>query len=435
MSFHTRSLSNGSTFDVVTLPKGTVLFHGFYGTYDKGISEDKLFTELFGDYDECGHYCVAPNTQKFFYPAAFMGDVVYKFQLYAIFVLNYDVNLVSMVLPLKAVHRDTGSLDSATVRCNLLGKSSDECGLGYKRADHCLTPMLLNEHPDIHGYIAITGNDGSWFKTKFHAALHESNANYVDMTTPMVVTNATGMSSIPEIVIHPYHVRSTEKHTIHPRGVLDPIHFALSHISLLNYMPLVYFSETDTFSLLDLRDKKTRYKYLGTLRNDSGKAITPIHVRIKSFLDNALSTHGVLIHNMIFKMSVDLKTGFYIANYLRVDDYPTAVVNKNILKDGSSNIIPFEYPEYMKKRLHGLLAATNRTPVHEDALSLVLAKHKASYKNFYIFDKGKSRLKFKMETAFPYPDKLMFPNKTRKYIPMRHYKQIQTRKVKKHTSI
>ena len=68
MSYATRTLTNGHTFDVVTLPKGTVLFHGFYGIYDESISEDKLFTELFGDYDESGYYCVGPNTQKFFIP-------------------------------------------------------------------------------------------------------------------------------------------------------------------------------------------------------------------------------------------------------------------------------------------------------------------------------------------------------------------------------
>ena len=429
MSYTTRKLSNGETFDVVTLPKGTVLFHGFYGIYDESISEDKLFTELFGDYDESGYYCVGPNTQKFFYPAPFMGDIVTKFQLYGIFVLNYDINLVSMVLPSSAVHRDIGSLDSSTTRCTMLGQDSDECGLPYKRVDHCLTSLLLQEHPDIHGYIAITGNDGSWFKTKFHAMLHESNANYVNMTTPMILTNATGLAAIPEIVIHPYHVRSSNTRVVHPRAVIDPIHYALSHASLLNYMPLVYFSETDTFSLLDLREKKTRNRYLSTVRNDSGKAITPIHVRMKSFIDNALSSTGVLIHDMIFKMTIDLKTGFYIAKYLQVGDHPTATVNKRIYNSDNDThtIIPFEYPEYMKKRLHGLLATT-KSSVEEDALSRVLAKHRASFKKVYIFDKGVSKLKFKMETAFPYPDKLLLPGKTRKHKNMKSYKHTQTRK-------
>lgn len=313
MSFHTRTLSSGASFDVVTLPKGTVLFHGFHSIYNKTVSETKLFTELFGDYDNDGDYCVAPTTHKFFYPAPFMADIVDRFQLYGIFVLNYDVNLVSMVLPSTAVHRDGGSLDSATIRCHLVDepRTTDTCGLPYKRADHCLTPLLLQEHPDIHGYIAITGNDGSWFKTKFHAALHETESNYVNMTTPMIVTNATGMSSIPEIVIHPYHVRSIGAHITRSRAVIDPIHYILTYNALLNFMPLVYFSETSTFSLLDLQDKKNRNRFLATPRHDMDAAISPIHVRIKAFLDNALSADGVRIHDMIFKMTIDLKTGLY----------------------------------------------------------------------------------------------------------------------------
>jgi hypothetical protein len=55
----------------------------------------------------------------------------------------------------------------------------------------------------------------------------------------------------------------------------------------------MYFSETGSFSLLDLDTKAARIKYLSTLRSDDGAAISPIHVRIKTFLDNALSPAGV----------------------------------------------------------------------------------------------------------------------------------------------
>ncbi len=154
---------------------------------------------------------------------------------------------------------------------------------------------------------------------------------------------------------------------------------------------------------------------------------------MKAFLDNALSPAGVLIHDVVFKMTVDLKTGFYIAKYMRVDS-PTAIVNKRIFdvekEDGSSNIIPFEYPVYMKKRLHGLLSASTRA-ASEEAISWVLARFKASYNKLYVFDKGKSSLKFKLDTAFPYSDKVVLPNKTRKYTGRKSYTHTHTRKVKR----
>ncbi len=194
----------------------------------------------------------------------------------------------------------------------------------------------------------------------------------------------------------------------------------------------MYFSEHHSFSLLDLSIKSQRNKYLSVERNDSGKAITPMHARIKTFLDNALSQSGVLIYDMLFKMTIDLKTGFYVAAKQE------CASNKNLIKSMKSmkvwsdseepnyTIIPFEYPEYMKKRLHGLLAS--KIPIDEESLSNVLAKHKASYNKVYIFDKGKGHLKFKLESAFPFPNKLHIRNKTRKQYVLRKHTHAKTLK-------
>lgn len=401
------------------------MFHGFHARFNDAISEDKLFTELFGDYDDSDDFCISPTFQKFFYPAPFMGDIVDKFQLYAIFILNYDINLVSKVLPSKDVHGIKGDFNSSTIQCDKLG-TVDECGMSYKKADRCITPLMLKEHPDIHGYMAIPYNDGSWFETKFHAHLHEDYKNFVDMTTPMAVSNATGMTAIPEIVIHPYHVRYSGKHIVSSKAVHDPIQYILSHASKLNYIPIMYFSEQHSFSLLDLSIKSQRNKYLSIERNYSGKAITPIHMRMKTFLDNALSLSGVLINDMLFKITIDLKTGFYIAKQSNVSSNENATKLLKVWNDAEPNhtVIPFEYPEYMKKRLHGLLAS--KIPIDEESLSNVLAKHKASYNKVYIFDKGKGHLKFKLEYAFPFPNRLHIRNKTRKQSMLRRHTHTKT---------
>lgn len=432
MAVSKRSLSNGTTFDVVTLPKGTVLFHGFYAKFYKELSEDKLFTELFGDHDDSGDYCVTQTTQKFFYPAPFMGDIVYRFQLYAIFILNYDVNLISKVLPSKDLHKDKGDLTGPTVRCDNLG-GSDECGSKYKWADHCLTPQLLKEHPDIHGYIAIPNNDGALYKSKFYSYLSKTDSDYVSMTTPMTVSNAKGLTAIPEIVIHPYHVRTLEPHLIPNKAVYDPIQFMLDKQSLLNYFPLMYFSEKDSFSLLDLDTKAARNKYLSTERNEDGAAISPIHVRIKTFLDNALSPSGVKIHDMIFRISIDMRTGFYIAHSNRIKaEIPMETSPVNIFIEDAVEpvIVPFTYPSYMKKRLHGLLASKRKAPISDHRFSDALTKHKASYNTKYIFDKRNSYRKFEFEKSFPHPNRLNIHNKTRKTSRRHNHKHSKTTKSK-----
>lgn len=411
-----RVLSNGKQFSVVTLPKGTVLFHGFQGDYSGYANETKIMTELFGDYDDSGWHCTTTHTQKFFYPAPFMGDVVYKFQIYGVYILNYDVNLVSFVLPDTSLHSDHGSLQSATIRCSHIAEK-DECGMKYKSADHCLTPILLKEHPDIHGYISIHNKDGILYKSAFYSQLK-------------VVSDSKGLVAIPEIVLHPYHVRTSSMRLVGPRAMDDPIGYTLANISLLNYVPIMFFNESNTFSFLDLADKKTRYTLLSVDRDLSHKAITPLHQRLKIFVDQALSPTGVKIHDMILKFTIDLRTGFYVAKYMALKTPNTEVTNIKVFKEnddgvdyGNYDIVPFSYPTHMKKILHGLLSQT--MPADEVRLLSELARIKASYNRKYIFDKGTSCRIFELETSFTFHN---LKNKTRKQEYPKHYKRTKTMK-------
>lgn len=417
----TRTLSNGKSFSVITLPKGTVLFHGFQGDYSGIANETKILSELFGDFSEPGVHCITKHTQKFFYPAPFMGDIVYKYPIYAIYILNYDVNLVSMVLPAKTLHSEQGTSESPTMRCNHIAYK-DECGLKYKSSDHCLSQMLLDEHPDIHGYIAIPNNDGSQLK--------ETYPNFVSMTTPMTVSDSKGLVAIPEIVLHPYHIRLSEPRYISERIIDDPIRFILEHISLLNYIPLVYFNESKIFSLPDLVDTKSRTNLLAVERDLSMKAITPLHQNLKIFLDRALSPSGVKINDMIIKFTINLTTGFYSAKYNQIPATKITtnikILNDNPKKSKDYDVVPFSYPAYMKKYLHRFLASSHTTS--EERLTKELARIKSSYNRKYIFDKGNRRKLYELEKAFSLST---FQNKTRKADWPKNYKRTKTLKLHK----
>lgn len=429
----TRTLSNGKSFYVVTIPKGTVLFHGFQGNYNGYVNETKIMTELFGDLDDSGLYCATNHTQKFFYPAPFMGDVVYKFQIYGVYILNYDVNVISFVLPDTSLHSEHGSLDSATIRCNHISdKDMDECGMKFKSQDHCLTEMLLREHPDIHGYIAIHNKDGAIYKSGFYSQLKHTYPNYTSMTTPMVVSDSKGVVAIPEIVLHPYHVRVGYPRRIGDRIMEDPIGYTLKHISLLNYVPIMYFNESRTFSFIDLIDRKKRYELLSIERDLSDKAITSLHQRLKAFIDQALTPAGVKIHDMLLKFTVDLRTGFYVAKRIVLPSPNMEVVNIKVFKepgdgveDGDYDIIPFSYPSHMKKILHGLLVSAQKHPADEARLSNELARIKASYNRKYVFDKGKGHRFFEFENTFSAD---VLKNKTRRQTYPRNYKRSKTMK-------
>jgi hypothetical protein len=412
------------------LPKGTVLFHGFQGDY-RGIFDDsKLISELFGDIFD-GAHCVSKHTQKFFYPAPFMGDVVYKYQVYGIYILNYDVNLVIMILPDKSLHADKGSFESTTIRCADIAEN-DECGMKYKGADHCLTPVLLKEHPDIHGYIAIPNVDGALYKSMFFSQLKDSYPNFVSMTTPMVVSNSKGLVAIPEIVLHPYHVRTEAPRYVSPRAVDDPVSYTLSNISQLNYIPIAFFTETDTYSFLDLRHKKHRYTLLTSERHLDQTAITPLQQRLKIFVDQALSPAGVKVQDMLLKFTIDLRTGFYCAKYLVVPESNNEIANIKVFKETDEgvnyeeyDIVPFSYPTYLKKRIHRLLTHAEKHPGDETSLSRELSRIKASYRRKYIFDKGKALRTFDLERSFQVHH---LRNQTRKKEYPKSYKRTKTMK-------
>jgi hypothetical protein len=424
-----RSLSGGDTFHVFTLPKGTVLFHGFNMNYDGRPNSDKIISELFGDIHD-DMYCVAPTTQRFFYPAPYVADVVMKYQIHAIYIANYDINLLMKVLPSNDLHQSLGGLDKPSIRCTQLG-DHDSCESKYHSSDHCLTPVLLREHPDIHGYISIPNNDGSCYKSKFFTFLKDYYPTFVSTTTPMIVSDAKGLEAIPEIVVHPYHHRSPINKLMHPSAVYESYRdFIKNNSALLNLVPLVYFSESHIYSVLDMTLKNVM-KLASAPRSED--VITPLQRNIHTFLNNALSPCGVKVNEVIVNMTIDLRTGFYIAKYnkqLKLECEQTAI---KIYDDNVSNynIVPFHYPSYMKKRLHGLLASTYKNVSTESHLSRNLSKVKACFNKKYVFDKGKSKTKFELEKAFPRPDLYYNKPQTRKHKNVANYKSRKTYKAKR----
>jgi len=429
-----RSLSNGEVFHVATLPKGTVLFHGFTMNFNGTPQIDKVITDLFGDYKD-DMYCVSPTTQRFFYPAPYLADVVGEFQIHAIYIANYDINLLMKVLPAKDIHREGGGLTHPSVRCTDLGPT-DGCGAKHHGADHCLTPLLLKEHPDIHGYIAIPDNDGALYKSKFFKFLKESYPSFVLATTPMIVSDAKGLAAIPEIVVHPYRHRSPIDKRMHPR-VVDHSYtkFIKDNHAMLNFTPLVYFSEHHIYSVMDLTFE-TLFALASNVRPYSGKSITPLARNLHTFLENALSPRGVKVNGAIHRFTIDLRTGFYIAEYNKHLKLEHAESTVKVYEDADDvdltnhTIVPFHYTYPMKQRFHGLLASTHKDITTESHLSRNLARLKSAFNKKYIFDKGKSKLVFELEKSFPRPDLQYIRSYTRKQKIDMNYKHRRTYKAK-----
>lgn len=393
-----------------------MLFRGFEMIHKDVVDTEVPFTELFGRRDKDGHYCVDPHQHTFFYPAPFMVDVVNRYSIHAIYLTNYDVELVLMVKPSSRTRNARGSVDSAPYsHCTDIG-AENKCGINMEHNDPCLSPLLIKEFPNIHGYIAIDGRDASGFKHGLFRTMFEENIESAKSIVPFIVENARGIQSVPEVVIYPYHVRiSNEARYVHPRAVdMYPIHYAIKHRAELNYFPLVYITEQKIYTWTDLESYTTRKEMGQTVRNNL-EYISPIHEKEKIIVNSALSPGGISIHGVVYKFSIDVRTGFYIASsHLphKLLDNPelTNVIKlyKNSYSEPSTPepeyIVPFSYPLKVKRDIHGFLRRASKKAKSEEELVIALNRIGTSFSKHYQFDIAnpqKYRAEYKLETMFP----------------------------------
>ena len=392
------TLSTGEPFQTIIIPKGTVLFRGNDLHTDKPHPE-YLFTDLFGSPDEDGYYCTDPYQNKFFYPAPFISDSVNRYAIHGIFIINYDIEVVSMVRPSMQSRDKSGPVytpdlrvatlsqprnvwsliqpcelrhltehpvrqsEPVTVnmlqsqgwytRCSELSEK-DLCGQIRKSYDPCLSPQLLHEYPHIQGYIAIAEKDARIFQKGQFPSFMKDVPEAIDYVKPFIVSDSRGLQSVPEIVLFPYHARPVtifDKITIHPRSV-EPnyISWAIKNRSALNYFPLLYITETTMYSFKELLNDTKLFQLASTERNDTNFD-SPITRNMIQFLSNALS-RGFFIGSMPFKFTIDLRTGFYILDIPDVKKLNYTIKRMNIVpsRDMDPTLVPFHYPlEYKKK--------------------------------------------------------------------------------------
>jgi hypothetical protein len=415
----TYTLSSGETFETIVLPKGTVLFRGFEMKFKDKVDTEVPFTELFGRQDDEGHYCVDPHHNTFFYPAPFMVDVVNRYTIHAIYIVNYDLELVLMVRPSTRTRDVRGAIDSAPyVSCADIGPKNS-CGKDMVHTDPCLSPLLIKEFQNIHGYIAIAANDATHFQKGYFPIMCELDETCAKSAAPFVVENARKIQSVPEIVLYPYHARiAYDIRRVHPRAVDHyPIPYAIKYRAELNYFPLLYITEKKVYSFTDLDSDKVRLEMGNTVRDDL-EYISPILKKEKSLVEQALSPSGLNVRGVNYRFSIDLRTGFYIASHKLSSAANLSLTSTNTMKlyqqtysepyePPSEYTVPFEYPHTLKREIHGFLRRAGKTKKSEEDFVLTLNRIGASFSKHYQFDIAnptKYKTKYKLETMFQRPD-------------------------------
>jgi len=396
------TLSSGESFQTILIPKGTILFRGLNMNLDPAA----IMTDLFGPINkDDGDYCVDPHHNVFFYPSPFISDVVEKYPIHCVFIVNYDIEIISMVLPSIDFRDKPGTHTSAYESCSQIGHV-DLCNKRLNPLDPCLTSLLIREYPHIQGYIGIHPKDAYRYDKGFmkHAA-----ADCASITDPFVLPNATGVRSIPEIALFPYHTRPynpNDSIDIHYRAPNNEFgHYIIQNRALLNYFPLAYITETRVVYVPELRNYWNIVELAKSDRTDPFFTST-IMTNINQFMDIFLSPTGIFIEDVNYKCTIDVRTGFYAVKMRQLSKNQTmisktldVVIEKSPDDYDLEHIyVPLHYSSFLKKQLHRYLSRLTHGPFN--MIDRNLSNLQQSYSKYYQF--GKPYLK--LEATFPRPE-------------------------------
>ncbi len=417
------TLPSGKTFETITIPKGTLLFHG--------IEEKRHHNEYFEyftgwptprieEYSGVKYkiFEVSPHSQMFFYPAPYASDAVNKFNIHMLCYTLYDLELMLLVLPANDSREEYPSGDPLTdayVTCSILSET-DPCGFPMDDQNPCFTQATMDLLPHLNGYIAISGTDAGAFRTKMAASMRAHNKSFLANSLPFIISNSRVIQSVPEIAIHPLYRRDQNCLEFSPQRIhSDFKHYLVKNKASYAIYPLYIFSDNGALSLNDFLqlDYHTLSKFLKS--NDRAiYAQRPLYKQLKMFISAALEPDGYIYtpapvnsdfgegytqpNNQHVRISIDSRTGFYILDsQSAVNDLPENITyNARIHSDF---IIPFTLPAnsksyiraHLTRNLPYLRAYFKRDPlIYEANLEMFFNQLKAAGINGrpYVFSKG-----------------------------------------------
>lgn len=264
--------------NITSLPKGTVLFKGF--SADK---HDKMISDYLGWHKKDGKYSyVWPNFNVFFYPYPFVVDEIGITDVESLMVtsvLQNDVNLVLGVLPSENARNDrhsSGYLKS----CSNIEISSHFEGLDY---DPCLNPQFISQNQDVVGEIFISGTDAS-----AHQKIKGSNLDFLKYRH--FFQDKNNIVGVPEVILHPFKKRSNHELKFNREETANQ-EWLMKNLDKYNYRPISI-------------NKHTTYQ-----ESD-----------FKRLVDKLLSPEGAEIEGVLYHMTIDTKTLFFVIVELADED-------------------------------------------------------------------------------------------------------------------
>lgn len=195
--------------EVKTIPKGTILFRMVAN------SENDLRGSPLPD----GTRCMIPNTNVFFYPDPFTGQLtqeewIKSQKTVSVYKLTRDVKVLWLLTPSKNTRATKNTARNFIKRCSLVPKG---CYIRPRNEyDPCVSDTIVKKYPEIVGMAAIAINDAARLKKGLNRNSTRRIKKYLKFAS-----DANGTKSVPELILHPLAQRPQKDVIVHEGDVLE----------------------------------------------------------------------------------------------------------------------------------------------------------------------------------------------------------------------
>jgi hypothetical protein len=399
----TYSLEDGSEFKTVTLPRGTLLFRGTHSqVYDYGVRG-----------------CISPTAQTFFYPAPYVSQSVENYNIHIMYTTNYDLELLLLVKPSTMYRIDDKDKQFPSIIkiCRDISRV-DTCGYEMSDYDPCFTDIMLKNFPHILGYIGLDKRDISAFFTQYKSYIRYDMKSHIEQILRCMVSNERGVIGVPEIAIHPLHLRRKDEYFLSRESgnTLDTcINSLYMNRANYNFLPLLYITKDNIFTCNDLK-KDGVIDILKNAKGDDYITNTGLFENLNNIMQGLL-TKGYSVNGKKYLAFTDKKTGFYrIKGVINTSRINTSRINTRRINTRKiyninltisdpdtfiSETFPLRYDNLPNTMTHDKMLEIAESDQGLPTNERVLNRYGLSLSPEYVFDKGDYVKKYRVDTVFP----------------------------------
>jgi hypothetical protein len=214
---------------IIKLPKGTLLFRAVQHPESDFVGSDS----------KVGEVCIPMNYNVFFYTNPFVVDGIdwfeakKGFQSVEVYKTTHELKVVSMIAPSEFTRNTRKEAGQFVESC-----SAQKACLKGKDYDPCFRRDFLEQHSDVHGWVAMAIADSK----KVLAAMKEKKVPDDVPTVEMKNTVDGGViKGIPEIALYPLKERKLEDVRIQ-----HPVEWKSEHYDQYNYEQVQTLSRKST---------------------------------------------------------------------------------------------------------------------------------------------------------------------------------------------